>query len=176
LKCFISGCTDIDIWQSFRKVVLPPITAALTALSHRYSSLALFAAEQRFAVGTTATEECVIIVYDLRTATRWRVLDGHTGAVSAVAWNRDGTVLCSYSSQERPVPTARFWRMSGGGLLGNLFGGSGRCTQTVNLAVLPPSTLAPSESLSTIKLQWTSDTTAILIREDSAVTTLTFTG
>ena len=34
------------------------------------------------------TTEAVVILYDLRTATKWRILEGHTGPVTALAFEQ----------------------------------------------------------------------------------------
>lgn len=82
--------------------------------------VAFHQANQRLAVGTA---EGMIILFDLRTATKWRILEGHTGAVSAVAFapeeeqrqvrtlstahgSSSSGILVSYSAKECAV---RWW-------------------------------------------------------------------
>jgi WD40 repeat protein len=44
---------------------------------------------QRLAVGSS---DNVIVIYDLKTASRWHVLEGHKQALSAVAFSENGKV------------------------------------------------------------------------------------
>ena len=37
------------------------------------------------------------MIYDLKTATKWRVLDGHTGPITCISFNDKGEFLASYS-------------------------------------------------------------------------------
>ncbi|CAI5742565.1 unnamed protein product [Hyaloperonospora brassicae] len=69
---------------------------------------------QRLALGTM---EAVIVIYDLRTATKWRVLDGHASAVSAVRFRSDGRVLVSYAARDGSV---RWWNSGNAGLFGGM--------------------------------------------------------
>lgn len=53
------------------------------------------------------TGEGLVVVYDLRTSTRWRELAGHSGPVSLLGFHTNGT-LASYSSEDL---TVRIWYM-----------------------------------------------------------------
>ncbi|CDJ57977.1 hypothetical protein, conserved, partial [Eimeria maxima] len=59
----------------------------------------------RLAVGT---EEGVVVAYDLRTATKMRVFEGHQGGVSALGFSDDGNWIASYSVAESAV---RLWHI-----------------------------------------------------------------
>lgn len=52
-----------------------------------------------------------VIVFDVRLGTKYRVLQGHTGDVTAVAFSPADpcTTLVSYSHNEQPQPTIRVW-------------------------------------------------------------------
>ena len=39
-----------------------------------------------------------VVIYDLRTATKWRVFSGHKGSIQAVAFSEDGEFLASCAS------------------------------------------------------------------------------
>jgi hypothetical protein len=80
---------------------------------------------QRFAVGTV---ESSILVYDLRTATKWRVLEGTEGPVSALAFERTGERLCSFAAQERAL---RVWKSGSQGLIGGILGIRGKCAARI---------------------------------------------
>jgi len=51
---------------------------------------------QRFAVGTV---DALVVIFDVRTATKWRVLEGHEGAINAVTFDGAGQRLASFSAQ-----------------------------------------------------------------------------
>jgi WD40 repeat protein len=70
---------------------------------------------QRLAVGT---KDAAIVIYDLKTATRWHVLEGHKSAVTAVAFAYSGKMLASYSLEDAEV---RFWATTSSffGILGS---------------------------------------------------------
>merc|ERR1712228_176982 len=87
---------------------------------------------QKFAVGTG---DGLVIVYDLRTATKWRILEGHTGAIAGLAFARDGGQLASYSARDCSV---RLWQCSSQGFLGGLLGTSGRCLRNQGLPPAAP--------------------------------------
>jgi hypothetical protein len=51
---------------------------------------------QRFAVGTV---DALVVIFDVRTATKWRVLEGHEGAINAITFDGAGQRLASFSAQ-----------------------------------------------------------------------------
>lgn len=59
-----------------RRHALSSATAALFQLVRVFPMVTFHQALQRFAVGNS---DGFIIIYDLRTATKWRVLDAHSG-------------------------------------------------------------------------------------------------
>ena len=102
---------------SLRKACLKSSTMVLHSLVKRYPMVAFHQHTQRFAVGSS---DNIIVIYDLRTgktlvryhsailifavviATKWRILEGHTGPVSAVCFEpTSGDKLATYSSTER---------------------------------------------------------------------------
>jgi len=86
---------------------------------------------QKFAVGTG---DGLIVIYDLRTATKWRILEGNAGAIAALSFSPDGNRLASYCAADRSVRT---WRCGSEGFLGGLLMGasSGKCATQ---HMLPP--------------------------------------
>ena len=62
---------------SLREGCLHASTSALRILVQRYAMMAFHQGTQRLAVGTV---EGVVVLYDLRTATKWRILQGHERA------------------------------------------------------------------------------------------------
>eukprot|EP00917_Polyrhabdina_sp_WS-2016_P008357 GHVP01018701.1.p1 GENE.GHVP01018701.1~~GHVP01018701.1.p1 ORF type:complete len:535 (-),score=81.87 GHVP01018701.1:1207-2811(-) len=104
-------------------------TTALFLLVRHLSFVGFHQESQRLAVGTS---EGIIIAYDLRTATRWRVLEGHTGPIAAVCFNPNGKFVGSYSAEDQ---TFREWQCSSG-FFGGLLGSAGKCTQVIKLPAL----------------------------------------
>ncbi|KAG0214457.1 hypothetical protein BGX33_002092 [Mortierella sp. NVP41] len=101
-----------------RESLLPVGTSVLMDLVQSYPQLHFHVGSQKLSVGTA---EGAIVVYDLQTATRWQILEGHTKAVSAVSFSRDGKTIVSCSVKEGSV---RFWQPNPG-FFGMLMGGSG---------------------------------------------------
>ncbi|KAI1297776.1 hypothetical protein EDD11_006982 [Mortierella claussenii] len=101
-----------------RELLLPVATSVMMDLVQAFPQLDFHVGSQKLAVGTL---EGAIIVYDLQTATRWQILEGHTKAVSAVSFSRDGKTIVSCSIKEG---TVRFWHPNPG-FFGMLMGGSG---------------------------------------------------
>ncbi|KAI8873622.1 hypothetical protein GQ42DRAFT_102832, partial [Ramicandelaber brevisporus] len=67
-----------------RRVLLSSATSCIQELIHSYACVAFHADSQRLAVGTA---DGATIVFDLRTAARCQVLEGHTKPVSALAYS-----------------------------------------------------------------------------------------
>ncbi|KAG0069554.1 hypothetical protein BGZ89_002619 [Linnemannia elongata] len=102
---------------NMRESLLPVGTSVLLDLVQSYPQLDVHVGSQKLAVGTA---EGAIVVYDLQTATRWQILEGHTKTASAVAFSRDGKTIVSCSVKEGSV---RFWQPNPG-FFGMLMGGS----------------------------------------------------
>ncbi|KAF9112405.1 hypothetical protein BGX27_003447 [Mortierella sp. AM989] len=91
-----------------REALLPVATSVLMDLVLSFPQIDFHIGSQKLAVGTL---EGAIIVYDLQTATRWQILEGHRKAVSAVSFSRDGKTIVSCSIKEG---TVRFWHPNPG--------------------------------------------------------------
>ncbi|KAG0023415.1 hypothetical protein BGZ81_008142 [Podila clonocystis] len=100
-----------------RETILPVGTSVLLDLVQSFPQLDFHVGSQKLAVGTL---EGAIIVYDLQTATRWQILEGHTKPVSAVSFSRDGKTIVSCSIKEGNV---RLWHPNPG-FFGMLMSGS----------------------------------------------------
>lgn len=72
----------------------------LTRFFRSFPSIDFHGKSQRLAVGT---HEGTSIVYDLKTATRLYVLDGHRRPMTAVSWSPDGHRLATVSLDESKV-------------------------------------------------------------------------
>lgn len=64
-----------------RQALMQHSTAALKEFVRKFPMAAFHQDTQRFAVGTV---DALVVIYDLRTATKWRVLEGHEGAIRHV--------------------------------------------------------------------------------------------
>ncbi|GMF24969.1 unnamed protein product [Phytophthora lilii] len=113
-----------------RRRCLPLSTRCLHSLVRRFPMVDFHKETQRMALGTM---EAVIVIYDLRTATKWRVLDGHASAVSAVRFRSDGQVLVSYAARDGSV---RWWNSGNAGLFGGMLKMHQSCLKEHKLAAL----------------------------------------
>lgn len=94
---------------AFRRQCFPTSSAVLQQLVRRFPMCAFHQTSQRFALGTL---ESTILVYDVRTATKLKVLDGSDcGPCSALAFDHTGEKIASYSSCEHCV---RVWTTHAG--------------------------------------------------------------
>ncbi|CAH0477643.1 unnamed protein product [Peronospora belbahrii] len=116
-----------------RRRCLSLSTRCLHSLVQRFPMVDFHKDTQRLALGTM---EAVIVIYDLRTATKWRVLDGHMSAVSAVRFRSDGHVLVSYAARDGSV---RWWNSGNAGLFGGMLKMHQSCLKEHKLAALTES-------------------------------------
>ena len=167
-----------------RKSAVVPVTELFKTLTKEYPMTAFHQGKQKFAIGTSKGQ---VNVYDIRSGTKWRILDGHTGAISAVGYDFSGKYICSYSATDC---TARVWHMTGGGIagvtavvvnanpggsvLGGLIGSSGgKCIlvkqlgnveeETAKSDIKHPFNLA--YRICGVKVRWTSDNEILVVRE-----------
>ncbi|BGP41867.1 hypothetical protein JCM10449v2_005861 [Rhodotorula kratochvilovae] len=94
--------------SALRETVQQSATFILNELVRTFPSIDFHGKSQRLAVGTA---EGAAIVFDLRTATRLYVLEGHAQPVTALSWSPDGHRLVTVSLEEDRVVA---WRVSGG--------------------------------------------------------------
>lgn len=123
-----------------RKRCLELSTRCLHNLVRRFPMVDFHKDTQRLAIGTM---EAVILIYDLRTATKWRVLDGHASAISAIGFRADGQILVSYAAREGSV---RWWNSGNAGLFGGMLKMQQSCLKEHKLDVLKSTASAPSSS------------------------------
>ena len=153
---------------SLREGCLGASTSALRELVKRYPMMAFSQGTQRLAVGTI---DGVVLIYDLRTATKWRILQvrvrtrvpnlplplplalttkwrllqGHEQPVSALAFSGAGDQVASFSSGDG---TLRWWQAGSSGLF-SFLGLQGSCIHVTRTGHTPP----PG---SLLQIEWTS--------------------
>ncbi|KAI3482741.1 hypothetical protein L1887_54497 [Cichorium endivia] len=93
---------------TMREAVVNAATVMISELVSTYPSISFFGAGQRLAVGT---HEGAVIMYDLKTATRLYVLEGHRRRADAVSFSPDGRRLVTMSLEEGRVLV---WKTSSG--------------------------------------------------------------
>merc|ERR1712228_411788 len=136
-----------------RKALLSVTTASLHVLVTKYPNVAFHQEQQLFAIGTGSARDHCILIYDLRTTTRWKQLKGHRSAVTAIEFNENGSYIISYSAYERP-PTVKCWYIgSGGFLISLLSSGSAKCVKTCPMPPLDR-LYPPIDHLQYTKLTW----------------------
>ncbi|KAJ3065390.1 hypothetical protein HDU98_011256 [Podochytrium sp. JEL0797] len=101
-----------------REAVQTVVTSNFAELVKNFPCVAFHHGSQKLAVGTM---DGLTVVYDLKTATKVQVLEGHTKPVTAVAFSSDGKLSVTFSFEENCV---RFWQLSSG-FLNSLVGAFG---------------------------------------------------
>ncbi|OQR92812.1 hypothetical protein ACHHYP_03177 [Achlya hypogyna] len=156
-----------------RRKCLAMSTKCLHDLVKRFPMVDFHKATQRLAVGTM---EGAVLLFDLRTATKWRVLEGHTTGLSAVLFRKDGAMLISYAAREGAI---RWWNIAAGGLL-SLLKVQQSCVRQLQLAPLMQHLQRPAELhkvIQTCRFRSTADdgtSNVWLTREDESVLPLNF--
>lgn len=133
---YVTTCVNVIIHvldpsdAILRKSILQSCTTALHIFVQNYPFVTFHQNNQYIAIAATNT----IIVYDLRTATKYRILQGHNGHVNAVSFNVSGDILLSYSAiEQNNCAVIKIWNTAVNGLLSSLLGISGKCIQTIQL-------------------------------------------
>ncbi len=149
--------------SDIRKACLKYSTIVLHQLVKRYPMVAFHQDSQRFAVGTV---EAIIIIYDLRTATKWRILEGHAGPISALCFETSkGETIVSYCADE---PAVRLWQTGAStGFFGGLLGIQGSCLRVAKLQPLKDK-YTPGDIIHNCSMDWER-----LQREDQSFVSLT---
>jgi len=135
-----------------RQSLIKASTATLHCLVQKYPSVAFHQVSQHFATGTGRKRDCAIVIYDLRTATKWRVLKGHKGRITALEFNAKGDSLVSYAGYENPS-TLRVWALGSDGFISTILGNKHRCVKVVELTPIKQE-FSPLEHLQTSELSW----------------------
>ncbi|GAA6003526.1 WD40 repeat domain-containing protein [Rhodotorula paludigena] len=157
--------------SSLREAVQQTATVILHELVHSFPSVDFHGKSQRLAVGTN---EGVAIVFDLRTATRLYVLEGHARPITALSWSPDGHRLVTVSLDESRVLA---WRVSGGLLSMFMAGtparqgsGSGATPfKTYDFHVGDEALMTTQATLEWVRFDWPAERTVRLRIRESAL-------
>ncbi|KAI0642943.1 WD40 repeat-like protein [Trametes meyenii] len=155
-----------------RDAVLDSATEILSHIVDTFPTVDFHMATQRLAVGTS---EGAVVMYDLKTATRLYVLEGHKKRTTACSFSPDGRRLVTVSLEESDVLV---WKV--GSSFTSLFlpgapprqghGGS-EPYKTLNFHIGEAAHMSLEATLMNVKFEWTADRSVKLRIRD---TTLTF--
>ncbi|KOO35531.1 wd40 repeat-containing protein [Chrysochromulina tobinii] len=149
---------------SLREGCLVASTTALRELVKRYPMMAFHQGTQRLAVGTI---EGVVILYDMRTATKWRILQGHEHAVTCLAFSAAGDLVASVSTEER---TLRWWLAGSQGFFG-FIGLHGSCLHTTTVDEFAHADTA--DDAAALRIEWASANSVTLTSNRRMLATYT---
>lgn len=145
-----------------RKNTKEKASHALKSLITKLPLVSFYQFKQRLAIGTM---DGLIVIYDLVTASQWKILKGHQGSVSAVQFNSNGELLASYSYIDC---TIKIWKLKSG-FIQDLIGNNNlKPFKTINLEMLSPYTESFRNFLDTVKLNWKNED-AILLRRENGI-------
>jgi len=140
-----------------REACLRACTLVLRQLCQNYGFVSFHQDSQKYAVGT---QTGTVVVYDLRTATKWRILQGQTGPITAAAFDPGGKKVASYCYEES---TIRVFQAGSYGMF-EMFGLSGSSLSQASVPRLPfPLTSQP------VSLLWDSDGKVVLMQAQQRV-------
>ncbi|KAG8991233.1 hypothetical protein FRB90_001428 [Tulasnella sp. 427] len=156
---------------SNREAVMDPAVEILGHVVRTFPTVDFHKATQRLALGTN---EGAVIMYDLKTATRLYVLEGHKKRLTAVSFSPDGRRLVTVSLDESVVMV---WKV--GSSFTSFFnpgapprqGGTGtEAYKVYPFNVGDEARMTIAGTLDWVAFEWTNDRTARLKIRDSALT------
>ncbi|KYQ94366.1 WD40 repeat-containing protein [Tieghemostelium lacteum] len=147
---------------NLKEQCLRQTTVVLHLMVVKYPMVSFHSETQRLALGTL---DGFIVIYDLKTATRWHRIEAHEHSfVSAVEFNENGKGIASYSSKDN---TVRIWHAS------SSFFGLGP-SQFTCIKSMTPNGLEKSKQtvpkIEFVNLKWQNPSTLLLIRDDRSCT------
>jgi len=156
---------------SSRDVVLDPAIEILSHVVRTFPTVDFHMPTQRLAVGTN---EGAVIMYDLKTATRLYVLEGHKKRLSAISFSPDGRRLVTASLEESVVMV---WKV--GSSFSSFFNpgapprqgaGGSDAFKTLPFNVGDEAHMTIASTLDWVAFEWPSERTARLKIRDSVLT------
>jgi WD40 repeat protein len=172
----------------YRKHCLAICQTLLSEILKRFPMCSFHPPTQRFAVGThtsgtgaTATDGQLdqldrlfitpgpqthsIVIYDLRTASKWRVFDGHDSPVCCVSFAPSGDLLASYSAEDA---TARTWKSGTPGFFGSFQSIQTSHLKSIDLGAASDDASTSNSVLKNCKIDWNTSSEFKLTRENKA--------
>ncbi|KAJ7626280.1 hypothetical protein DFH06DRAFT_737359 [Mycena polygramma] len=154
-----------------REAVLDTATEILGHVVKTFPTVDFYMATQRLAVGTS---EGAIVMYDLKTAIRLYVLEGHKKPISACSFSPDGRRLVTLSLEESVVLV---WKV--GSSFSSFFNpgapprqghGGSEPFKTLSFNVGDEANITIAESLNLVRFEWTADRSVRLRIRESTLT------
>ncbi len=105
----------------------------------------------------------MIIIYDLRTAAKWRILDGHKGSISCISFDKNGKFIASYSGDDS---TVKIWKVGSTGFFGSMLGMSSKYYKSYNVPRIRGNYVGTEQDGSTIG--WVSNNKWINLKRPKA--------
>lgn len=151
----ILNCLNPNI-PSMRKNCQKKSTYALYTVVKVFPMVSFHQNSQRFAIGT---KDNLIIIYDLRTAAKWRILEGHEGPISCLSFDKAGKYIASYSSIDL---TVRIWKVGSTGFFGSILGMSGKHYKKYDVKTAQRVKYQEDANDSTV--EWTQNNKSIILK------------
>ncbi|CAD8118418.1 unnamed protein product [Paramecium sonneborni] len=114
---------------NLRKVCHRSATYALQTICKTFKCICFHQQTQKIAIGDTQ-----ILIYDLRTAVKWRVLDGHNGQVNCLEFDHTGKQLASFSNTDWKI---KIWKVGSTGFFGAIIGIQGKPIKDISVKQQP---------------------------------------
>ncbi|EGC34256.1 hypothetical protein DICPUDRAFT_153569 [Dictyostelium purpureum] len=171
-----------------REACIRQTTAVLHLMVNKYPMVSFHHDTQRLVLGTL---DGLVVIYDLKTATRWHRFESFKSLITAVTFNENGKMLACYSSKENEI---KIWQANT-----NFFGFNSQFSCIRTVSTIPseksngfspppqpqPKTLpVPQQPLNqsstrpiipkieNVKLVWQSQNTLVLTKDDTNTLTL----
>ena len=111
---------------NLRKSSLKIVTVILGQMVKKYPMLSFHHDSQKLAVGTIYGP---IAIYDIRTTAK-QILNGHSGRISCLQFNKSGNYLVSYSNDPKDM-SMRLWKIGSQGFFSGIIGITVKCAKMV---------------------------------------------
>ncbi|EGG22044.1 WD40 repeat-containing protein [Cavenderia fasciculata] len=146
---------------SLRESCLKQTTAVLHLMVNKYPTVSFHHETQRLILGAL---DGTLVIYDLKTATRWHRIEAHERSyISAVSFSDGGKSISSYSTKDNLL---KIWQTSTSffGLLSSQFA----CTKTIKMPFEAKPITSPK--IENIKLSWSNQQQLTLIKDQNSFT------
>ncbi len=90
---------------NLRKNSYHAVSLFLYTIVNKFPMVSFHQDTQRLAIGT---HDALILMYDLRAHSKWRILEGHTSPITALAFDKQGKRVASFAKDENNI---RVWKV-----------------------------------------------------------------